>query len=78
MIQAKNVKIRYNRTPGSWSVEYQGPSGVYTLREWGLLPDATLEAVYKAAGQAVLAASNLVVPPINEVEVVWEEVSSDE
>ena len=69
MLNANNVKIKYNNVNGAWSVTYQGPSRVYKLTEWGLLPGAGVKQVYRAAGDAVLAMSNLVLPPMDEIEI---------
>jgi len=71
MLQAKNVSIKYNNANGAWHVRYQGPSEVYQAREWGIGPTGqTIYDVYQTAGQAVLAASNLVLPPIDGVEII--------
>jgi hypothetical protein len=71
MLQAKNVKIKYNGNNGAWFVEYQGPSKTYKCEEFGVLPGADFHAIHAAAGQAVLAASNLVIPPMNGVDFTF-------
>lgn len=76
MLQAKDVKIKYNNINGAWRVTYKGPSGVYKCEEHGLVePGAALKKVYQTAGQAVLGMSGLVVPPINDIVIeIFDEI----
>jgi hypothetical protein len=70
MLQATNVKLKYNNINGAWRIEYKGPSEVYKCEEHGLVkPGAALKHIYRIAGQAVLGMSGLVIPPINEIEI---------
>jgi hypothetical protein len=69
MLQAKEVTIEYNETTGRWKVDYKGPSGVYQCTEYGMLQGATIQQVYLAAGRAVLAAANLVIPKPKDLTI---------
>lgn len=69
MLKANSVKIEYNETTGRWSVRYQGPSEIYVCTEHGLEHGLTIRQVYLRAAQATLAASYLVLPPMDECEI---------